>query len=126
MKPFIAFVVFVLLVGDVILALVIYEQREREREKDKINEDEKQLAARLQEGIDKYNSEAKRLEKLYRERKRMYNPCNYGGHDWEGDGETVVKNVCGDCKHYYNYACKRCGKKKTTTKPVISRWEDEE
>lgn len=126
MKLFIAFVVFVLLVGDVILALVIYEKMERERKKDKINEDEKQLIARMQEAIDKYNSEAKMLEELYRERKRMYNPCNYGGHDFAKVSERVIKTIGGESKHYYDFVCRRCGKNKTTTKPEISRWEDEE
>jgi hypothetical protein len=125
MKLFIAFVVFKLLVDDVILALVIYALK-KQRE---INQEAIEMYIRHGKAIDRIDRTIDReirLERLERERKRMYNPCNYGGHDWEGDGETVVKNVCGDCKHYYNYVCKRCGKKKTTTKPVISRWEDEE
>lgn len=121
MKIFIAFVVFKLLVDDVILALVIYAQRKQS----KINQQTLELSMRNQTEIKSIDNQM-RLEKLYRERKRMYNPCNYGGHDFAKVSERVIKTIGGESKHYYDFVCRRCGKNKTTTKPVISRWEEEE
>ena len=127
MKLFIAFVVFKLLVDDVILALLMYTQRKQS----KINQDFIEMSEKKWKDIDRIDRTI-RLERIERERKRTHDPCkdcNYSGHEWKWVNETVVKTIGGNSIHYHDYVCSKCGKKKTITehsvKHTISRWEGE-